>query len=355
MSDEEQLEEIVQQEPERAEQQQQPPTKTELKISGGAGFVGTTLVLGYVAWDKFRRIFYPVKPKKIAHIALAVGLAWGVFHPASTVKFIGNTADKGYHWVEGLVTRREAANDAIEKTKGLEQEVTDYQQKELQMQKRIEEVTGQKVEFKSRYEKVLTDSKQKDKTISQLINDKKSLESELNKKKVTEEYLATHPVVDQTILPKNMVEEPDKPIGGRPEDARLVAHYESRTPVVFVQRKGTTLAEIARQYTGDGSNWRQLARYNKKEVSGNTVIIYMGEKIAIPTQYVDSSSELRWMSKEEMPRTYFKRERGESIEDAMVRNLGNLRREREILDYNRKLMPSISLEQQEIFWVPDRR
>jgi|GEM_PF-6564533 len=280
------------------------------KMGVGTKAILTTGIMGgavYLTSKKIWNYFYPPSFKRYFAV-LALGTTfYGVSHCDKTAKFVGDAFSGVKQEYTEFKTGRTAVNEKNYELSQKEQELNE-------LKNLIKEQTGKQVEFR------------------------------ISNKDVP---IAYNPPQEGGLY------EPDKPIGSRPGSYE---NYENKTPVVFVQKKGITLAEIASQVTGNASNWKELAEYNRKEIFSNSnVTIYMGEKLNIPVKYVQGFSELKWLGKNEMPRKYFQRQKGESLEDAMIKNLGSLSREREILDYNRKLMPAINFDQQEIFWVPEKK
>jgi len=302
------------------------------KAAIGAG------VVGYGVYKAGKGVIYWLRNLTFKRV-IKTGLILGIFYVATHPMTSCNAA-KGF-FKDSVKPAYTQYIDSREAKQALEQE----KQRLCQGQTALQQELSKKE----------SELKKMDQSFDQLKNenyklgvDKKSLEEKLKEKKPSQEVI----LQQHTRSQERGIDEPDRSAGRRSESVSPATYSDNKTPVVFVQKKGTTLAEIARQFTGDSSNWRELAAYNEKDVSGNSVIIYMGEKIEIPSKYAENSTELKWLNKNDVPRKYFKKERGESLDEAMIRNLGGLWREKEILDYNRKLMPSINLNEQEIFWVP---
>jgi hypothetical protein len=134
-------------------------------------------------------------------------------------------------------------------------------------------------------------------------------------------------------------------------------------PTYFVHEKGQTLASIAREVTGDASNWKEIARYNELRDGGggrSVNTIFLGQRLMIPGHLVWNASSVSYLAEKEdagwydydcVPAKHATRLPDESFEDAVAKVTGNPGDAGPVVNYNRQLMKDFDSDFEE-FYVP---
>jgi len=300
-------------------------------IGAGAIIAAPIAIASYVGKRALRHINYKEykskdnnKPRSALGKIVTAGkvglISLAICYPGTTVKtfrngknYVINQAGKVWNQITTPPDYKKEAEQVKEEAKQIEKKYNEEQKRVKKLEQKLEVETGLKWEYKGKYEATTSKS------------------SKANAKS------AYTPKGEEQALKPNISK-------ASPDNNEVLGF--------FVQKKGTTLAEIARACTGDYSNWKRIAAYNNKEVSqGNNVTILMGELVKIPDEFKGYSGAAQ-MKADEAPKEYFVRKTSESLDSAMLRNNINLGTRGKIISYNMKLMPNIRLEQQEVFWIP---
>lgn len=334
------LDEITQKEINAKISQPDPGQKKKKHILGkiliGASAILATpfAIAGYVGKKTLRHINYKEykskdnnKPRTTIGKLVTAGkvglISLAICYPGTTVKtfrngknYVINQAGKIWNQITTPPDYKKEAEQVKEEAKQIEKKYNEEQKRVKKLEQKLEAETGLKWEYKGKYEAAT------------------SKPSKANAKP------AYNPKGEEQALNPNISK--TGPASYNSVDNKVYG--------VFIQRKGTTLSQVAKEHTGDFSNWKQLADYNNINAEG-TKKIKLGDLIFVPESYTSSKS-LKSFEKGKEPRNSFVREQGETLEQAMQRYSIGLNQMDEIITYNRQLMPSIKLGEQERFWVP---
>ncbi len=282
---------------------------TKLAIGAGIAAVGSYLIIKNVG-EKVWKIVYPPTFKKYLAIGTLVALSYYATHYSYVNEKIGET---------------------LKKVK-LSASITNYLKKENKgLKETVKELSEGRVQFQEKY-------KQKEQELTKN-------EAELTQK-------------DESIKDLQQKLKVQTGITFTPRQNTLPSVTDNKELSYFVQKKGTNLVEIARNVTGNSSNWKEIAEYNNKEVipgeNGPVVIINMGERLRIPSEYVRDYSKVMNLSKEEIPKAFYLIRKGESFRQAIISATGSLEHLDEVTAYNKSFMPSFSKRYAEILWIPSK-
>ncbi|MBW2991388.1 hypothetical protein KY348_06840 [Candidatus Woesearchaeota archaeon] len=140
------------------------------------------------------------------------------------------------------------------------------------------------------------------------------------------------------------------------QEGFAVGKNREREPVYFVQDKGMTMSRIARDITGNASNWKKIAKYNNKRIGRNDyVLIQLGEPLVIPPDCKVTNHNMKYLSRQEMPELFYMIQEGESFGQAVINATGSSKNIEQIISYNEQFMPSFRKKKElmEYIWVPE--
>jgi hypothetical protein len=303
--------------------EQGEPKKVINKIGVTAGGYATAATLGGMyllskGIKKLWEIAYPPKIKKYIAAATTVAFLYGATHPVSTVKFIGEAKRDAIHWVEGVLSDKKDGDKAKEDATTLKKELDAKDKVVKDITSRLEENIGLKFEYKGKYE-----------AATKKLNQAQSQTSIVNKIDEGKETSLRHYISPSV-------------------------KGEERT--FLITKPGTTLVDIARDYIGDSSKWKELADYNGKTVVKRNgqfhVELLIGDKMQIPSKY-DVNPNMEFISNDQAPKYSFVKKRGESLEATIEKYKIGIENIDAIREYNNRLMPNISERVQERFWIPE--
>lgn len=298
------------------------PQKVVHKVGVTAGGVVTATALGgmYLLSKGIKKVWeiaYPPKFKKYIAAATTVAFLYSVTHPVSTVKFIGEAKRDAVHWVEGVLSDKKDGDKAKEKATSLEKELNDKDR----VVKDLTEKLGENIGLKFKYQKEAEIAKR-----------------ELGRMQVEAQFASRAEKSIETTLQPYI----SPSIKG-----------EGREMLV---KPGATLADIAKNYLGDSSKWKDLANDNGLIISRRNgqayVDLKVGDKIRFSEKY-EINPNMEFLSNEHVLKYSFVKRRGESLESAIERNSIGIEHIDTIREYNSKLMPGIDVKTQERLWIPE--
>ncbi|KYK26363.1 hypothetical protein AYK26_05210 [Euryarchaeota archaeon SM23-78] len=125
------------------------PVKTALLVGGT--IIAVPLTIGGALVYSVYKLVWPPKFKKYLATAATIGVFYGITHPGKTLEFFGNVKKGIYNEFKDVLIKKKQADLAISQNNQMQKEVGEQEKVIAELEKKIEEETGIKVEFKNKY------------------------------------------------------------------------------------------------------------------------------------------------------------------------------------------------------------